>query len=276
MREKKTMLIERIKTILILLPIAAAVIYFGGWVLIPVWTAILVLAAVEYWRMFRDNGFQPFLPALVGGIVLLAVARAVLGFQHADLILSIIILVVMAIYIFLFERGEDKPASGFTVTLGGILYLGWIGAYIISLRHTPDGNGLWWMLTALPAIWIADAWAYLVGKRFGRHRLSPRLSPKKTWEGYLGGIVLGTLCTVGLAAIWNLACPAITPLKGLIIGLVINTLAPLGDLGESLFKRQFGLKDSSNALPGHGGVFDRIDATLWAGVIGYYLALILK
>ncbi|MDZ4158765.1 MAG: CDP-archaeol synthase, partial [Anaerolineaceae bacterium] len=104
-----------------------------------------------------------------------------------------------------------------------------------------------------------------------RHKLAPRVSPRKTWEGYLGGIVTGCAGTVLFAALWNLAAPAITPLKGLVIGLVLPVLAPLGDLGESMLKRQFGIKDSSSILPGHGGVLDRIDTWIWAGVLGYYM-----
>jgi phosphatidate cytidylyltransferase len=116
----------------------------------------------------------------------------------------------------------------------------------------------------------------VIGKRFGKHQLSPRVSPKKTWEGYLGGILFAMILTPLLAAGWHLRAPAVTPLDGLIIGAVISVFAPLGDLGESMLKRQFGLKDSSNLLPGHGGAMDRIDTWLWAAAIGYYLVLWLK
>jgi phosphatidate cytidylyltransferase len=91
----------------------------------------------------------------------------------------------------------------------------------------------------------------------------------------VGGILFSMLFTALIAALWHLRAPAITPLAGLIIGAVMSILCPIGDLGESMLKRQFGLKDSSNLLPGHGGIFDRIDSWLWAGVIGYYLVLLL-
>jgi phosphatidate cytidylyltransferase len=152
------------------------------------------------------------------------------------------------------------------------LYLGWIGAYFLSLRGLPEGN--WWVLTILPAVWIADSGAYFFGRRFGAHKLSPRLSPKKTWEGYWGGVVAGTLGGALLAYTWSFFTgPAsqITPLRGALIGFVLSIVTTLGDLGESMFKRQVGVKDSGKLLPGHGGMFDRIDSWLWAAVIGFYL-----
>jgi len=101
--------------------------------------------------------------------------------------------------------------------------------------------------------------------------MSPRVSPKKSWEGYFGGILFGIVFAALFASLWHLRVPVITPFKGAIIGLVMAVVTPLGDLGESMIKRQFGFKDSSNLLPGHGGVMDRIDSWIWAAVIGYYL-----
>ena len=129
------------------------------------------------------------------------------------------------------------------------------------------------MLLALPIVWLVDAGAYLVGTRLGRHKLAPRLSPHKTWEGYFGGVIFGVLGGTilgGLIFVLNGSATAINPLRGAMLGLVLAVLTPLGDLGESLIKRQVGAKDSGDLLPGHGGVFDRIDSWLWAGVLGFY------
>jgi phosphatidate cytidylyltransferase len=152
------------------------------------------------------------------------------------------------------------------------VYLGWIGGYLISLRNLPDGK--WWLLTVLVAVWLADTAAYLIGSRFGKHKLSPRLSPKKSWEGYLAGILFSLVGTPLFTLLWP-ASANITPLDGLWIALPISLLTTLGDLGESMIKRQFGVKDSSKLLPGHGGAFDRIDSWLWAAVIGYYIITLL-
>jgi phosphatidate cytidylyltransferase len=104
--------------------------------------------------------------------------------------------------------------------------------------------------------------------------LSPRLSPKKTWEGYFGGILVAVILTPLLVVLLRLVAgpdSAITPLRGIWVGLVMGIIPTLGDLGESMIKRQRGVKDSGNLLPGHGGAFDRIDSWLWAVVIGYYM-----
>ncbi|MGH2605121.1 MAG: phosphatidate cytidylyltransferase, partial [Anaerolineales bacterium] len=131
-----------------------------------------------------------------------------------------------------------------------------------------------WLLTALPAVWFADSAAYFVGKAIGRTRLSPRLSPKKTWEGYLAGILAAGVGGAGLAALWGLAADpsGFRPAAGLWLGLAIGTLTPLGDLGISMIKREVQVKDTGRLLPGHGGALDRMDSWLWAGVLGYCAA----
>jgi phosphatidate cytidylyltransferase len=177
----------------------------------------------------------------------------------------------MSVQVFRFARHPKTAATDFCITLAGIFYLGWLGAFFFSLRDLPHGQ--WWFLVALPAVWLADAGAFLFGRKFGRHRMAPLVSPNKTWEGYIGGIITGTLLTVLLAALWQLAAPAIRIEVAAVLGLVIAMVTPLGDLGESMIKRQFGVKDSSNILPGHGGMMDRIDSWIWAAAIGYYLIM---
>ena len=265
------MLSQRLIVAILIIPLTVGAVYAGGWIYAVLILALLGTSAWEYWRMFQKGGLYPSRAILIGGVLLLAASRAWLGFTFSHLVLSAIILLAMIVHTIAYERGIDCSASSFAATLSGVLYLGWIGAYLFSLRNLPDGA--WWTLTVVPSAALADSGAYIFGKRFGRHQFSTRVSPKKTWEGYLGGILFGTVLTVLLAALWHLRAPAVTPQAGLIIGAVISIFCPFGDLGESMLKRQFGLKDSSSLLPGHGGMFDRIDSWLWAGVIGYYLVL---
>jgi phosphatidate cytidylyltransferase len=254
------------------LPFGLAAIYFGGWVFAGLVALALGLAAFEYVRLFRFGGLHPSMVMVVGGTLLLAVARAADGFRSAPWIISLLVLACMAYHLVMYERGRDQAASDFAASLGGIFYLGWIGAYLISLRDLPEG--MWWVLVALPAVWLADSGAYLIGSRIGRHKMTRRLSPRKSWEGYVGGIIFGTAGAALLAALWDVwAGPvtAVTPLRAAWLGLALSVFTTLGDLGESMIKRQVGMKDSGNLLPGHGGVFDRIDSWLWAGVISYYM-----
>jgi phosphatidate cytidylyltransferase len=131
-------------------------------------------------------------------------------------------------------------------------------------------------MMVLPIIWAGDTGAYLIGSVYGKHKMTPRLSPKKSWEGYVAGLVTSILVGVFLSyAYTSLGTQPlgglITPLQGAFLGLVIGALVPLGDLGESMFKRQGGLKDSSNIFPGHGGFFDRVDSWIWGAALGYFI-----
>lgn len=263
------MLAKRLVVIIFLVPVFATLIAWGGWAYTLFITVILGIAAWEYVRLFSSGGFRPAGAVVIGGVTLLTLGRAWHGFEFSDALLAMCVITAMTAHVVDFERGCKNAATNFGITLGGILYIGWLGPYLISLRQIQDGQ--WWLLLVLPTVWFADSGAYILGRRFGRHKMAPRVSPGKTWEGYFGGILTGCAGAVLLASLWNLATPAVTPLKGLVIGVVLSVLAPLGDLGESMLKRQFSVKDSSNLLPGHGGMLDRIDTWIWAAVLGYYL-----
>ena len=114
--------------------------------------------------------------------------------------------------------------------------------------------------------WISDSGAYVIGKSFGRHKIAPRLSPNKTVEGYLGGIVIGILFTAILGHFLEL--PLVMTVS---LGMLISVVSPVGDFGVSLMKRSVGVKDSGNLLPGHGGALDRIDSLIWSVAFAYFL-----
>lgn len=262
---------QRLIVAILLIPAGVLVTVVGGWPYVMVLMAGLGYAAWEYSRLFSRSEYRPVSSVLVAGVVLLVLARKVFQFSGSDIFFSALVLLVMGIYVIQFEKHENNSALDFNITLGGVLYLGWLGAYFISLRELP--NGLWWVLLVLPTCWMADGAAYFIGSRFGKHKMTQHVSPKKSWEGYFGGIVFGALGCLLLAGLWHLVAPDITPLKGLILGVVISVISPLGDLGESMLKRGFGVKDTSRLLPGHGGMMDRIDSWLWAATISYYLIL---
>ena len=265
------MLIERILVTLVLLPFGLAAIWFGGIVFTVVVALIIGLAAWEYSHLFRLSGHQPAEAIVIGGAAALVLGRWYAGFETASWILTLLIFAAMTYHLVRYESGRNQAATDMAITISGALYFGWLGAYLVSLRNLPDG--VWWFLLMLPTVWFVDTGAFFIGRTFGRRKLSPRLSPKKTWEGYWGGVATGVLGGALLALfIRQLSgVPAITALHGAVLGLALGLLTPLGDLGESMIKRQSGAKDASNLLPGHGGVFDRIDSWLWAAAIGYYI-----
>jgi phosphatidate cytidylyltransferase len=273
------MLKQRVLVAVILLPIGLVLIFLGGWAFTLTIALILGLAAREFAQLFRLGGYQPAGFLVIAAAAAMALGRGWKGFEADAIIIGLLILAGMTYHLMAYENGRDQAATDFAITVAGGMYLGFVGAYLVSLRNLPEG--LWWVLLALPAVWLADSGAYFIGRAFGKHKMSKRLSPKKSWEGYFGGILTSAIGTALLALLWQTLAsqwPAtletaanISPLNGAILGLAIGILAPLGDLGESMIKRQVGAKDSGTLLPGHGGAFDRIDSWLWAGIISYFI-----
>ena len=245
----------------------------GGWPFTVFVTLALVVAARELWLMFQKGGHSPSLTVMGIFIAASVIMRHLFQFEYSGVWLTALILVAMFVHILAMQKGVKTAATDFILTVGSVLYLGWLGSYTISLRWLE--NGLYWVLLVFPIISLADSGAYIFGRLFGKHKMIPLVSPKKSWEGYIGGIFIGTLGGWALAALWHLVAASILPYHGLIIGAVISILAPFGDFGESMIKRQFDVKDSSNLLLEHGGILDRMDSSLWAAAIGFYLVQLL-
>lgn len=270
----KTVLRTRVLTSVVALPLAIALIALGGVWLLVLLAVLFSLATVEFCQMMRRDGYEPNILLALPLLWLLLAEAQLEGWGKGGWLLGPgICLVLMASLAWQLGHREGKPTVDWALTMGGALYVGWLGAHLIRLRALPDG--LWWLLASLASIWIADSGAYMVGRKWGRHKMAPTLSPGKTWEGYLGGVVIGVLGAVGLIALWRAWIGPVgpTPWQGCALALLVSTLAPLGDLVVSMFKRQVGVKDTGNLFPGHGGALDRVDSVLWAGVIGYYFVL---
>ena len=266
------MLRQRITVALILLPIGIYAIMAGEAWFAAVIALILGLAAYEYVQLFRAGGWQPAGLLVVAGAVGLVAARYLDGFSHDAWLLPAFVFLSMGAHLIAYERGRAQAATDFGVTVGGIFYIGLLGSFLVPLRALP--NGEWWILVVLPAVWLADSGAYFIGSKLGRHKMTPRLSPNKSWEGYFGGIVVSVIGTPLLVQVYyQLGLEPggqITASRAVIIGIIMSIVPTLGDLGESMIKRQMGRKDSGTILPGHGGMFDRIDSWLWAAVFGYF------
>lgn len=267
---------ERVILALVLLPFVFWVIAAGGWLFYLGALTALTLSGVEFANIFRSGGHRPALPLMVLGITMLSMVRFLSAFEYSAPILTALLCGSILWHVVDFERGADRAGTDAALTITGLVYIGWIGSYLISLRELPDGN--WWMLIVLPSVWMADMAAYFLGRAFGRHRLAPRLSPNKTWEGYISGIAAGGLSAWLLSALWRVAAEPETSIETvgvILLGLLLGALAPIGDLGVSMIKREFKIKDSGSILPGHGGALDRIDSWLWGGALGYYIIRLL-
>ncbi len=263
-------MLRRLITTLLLLLIGMPAILLGGVFYFLLIGTFLIGSAWEYVQLYRAAKVEPQMHITIGGVTLILLARMFLP-QVAMPVFAASILVALTYHLIAYERGRDQAALDFVATLGALVYIGWIGAYLLDLRNLPDGG--WWFMLVLPCVWLADSGAYTIGRAYGKHKMTPRLSPRKSWEGYAASVftgMIGGAFFVYAYTTYGHFAGGITILQGALLGLLLGALSPLGDLGESMIKRQSGIKDSSDIIPGHGGFFDRVDSWLWGAVIGYY------
>jgi len=252
---------HRVLSAVVLIPIVAWVVYAGDWWFLGALAIAGTLAGLEFYQMMRHGGFQPApaigLPLLL--LLLLDAHKPSWGIGRP----AIALFIVLAFVWHLFQKDDATPTTSWALTVMGGLYLGWFLGHFLLLRARPDG--LAWTAIALLATWISDSGAYFVGLAIGRHKLWPRISPKKSWEGSIGGLVTGVLGTMLVA--WLAGLPV---RHGAAIGVLVPIITPFGDFAISMMKRQVNVKDSGSLIPGHGGMLDRVDSLLFSAVVVYY------
>ncbi len=253
------MLKTRVITALVGVPVVLACGYWGGAPLFVLLAALSLLAMGEFWGMLGEKGVRG-LRALSGAAAVAMVAAGVAG--REDVLAAVLaVSVILALGVQVFRRSAYTVVDAHA-TLAGLVYLGYLNAYPGLLRHL----GLWPLALAVGVTWATDTAAYFTGMAIGRRKLCPDLSPGKTIEGAVGGmiaaVVFGGLGGVYLAGLSVAGAAA--------FGLVTGAAAQVGDLAESALKRSCGIKDSGRLLPGHGGVLDRFDSLLFSAPVAYY------
>ncbi len=260
---------ETAKRVLVALPwIAAtiAIVVAGGIVFAAAMIAIGALCLREYLAMTEES--RPLaIPAYATVAALILAAHFGTAFN--------VLMILAASFPLLFAFGADsRHRDGATASLGvtllGILWIGIPLVHAVLLRDLPDhGAGL--LVDVLVGTFVADTAAYATGRMFGSHRIAPSISPNKTIEGLLGGFVIGTMgfWFAGLYQDW------LSGVDALIIGAAVAAVAPVGDLFESMLKRDLGTKDTGALFGPHGGILDRLDAVFFTVVVGYYLSVAL-
>lgn len=267
----------RFKAAVIFVPLMLIIIYIGGITFDLFILLILGVAAWESWRICKLLGYQVSFAVILGGVLLLAIHRIIFDLKFSDWIISSLVMLVAIYSLIQYESNDQHSASKFFIHIGIILYLGWVGSYFFTLRGIDNGIiGRWYMLTVIPVTWLIDMGAYTFGKPWGKHKMFPKLSPNKSWEGFIGGILFGILSGILLSLLWKKWLPTFTIWQGAMLGFVLAVLTPIGDLFISLLKRTVKVKDTSNLIPGHGGILDRIDTWIWGCLIGYYLLQVLQ
>ena len=259
-------LVSRVIVAAVLLPLVVGLVYLGGWWLFGLGLVGGLLALHELYVVARE-----LRPLVLGGY--LGFALTLLGLQLGGpvwMLGGLLTTFVFAFVVYGLAGVRQSATTSFGVTLLGVA---WVGAGIgclLLIRDIPE-FGFWAVMAVLFTVFAADTGAFVVGRAVGRHRLAPAISPAKSWEGFVGGV----LAAVGMAFVilYKDRDDFLTIPQSLLLGLVIALAAVVGDLFESSVKRDLEVKDSGRVLGGHGGMLDRLDSLLWAGPAAYFAIL---
>ncbi len=256
----------RLISTVILLPIGIVIILIGGGLFDLVLAFIFTLAVYEFVQLMKLGKFAPNL-VFATAFVWVMLFDAVL--PRLSLSRPALALLLIAALTWQMRSRNGSPTANWALTVAGGVYLGIAGAHFILIREL--NNGAWWLMMALAGTWLADSGAYLVGRKFGVHKMTPTLSPKKSWEGLAGGaafgVIIGALLAVALSLVLKIDIPW---WAGAALGLIGALIGVLGDLSISMMKREVGAKDTGHIIPGHGGVLDRLDSLLFTIIVSYY------
>lgn len=275
-------LAQRTLFAIVAIPVVLGAVWLGDWALASILAIASALAAWEFYRIAEKLGTRPMARAgiAIAAAVPLAIHARYLGLP-VDAVVSTSVGAVLVIALFsgaIFVRGvSGRPLESVSLTVFGILYTGVLLSFAYVLRYHPyaigQAAGTALLMLTLLLVWISDTGAYVVGRTMGRRKLIPSVSPGKTVAGAVGALV------VSAGASWALmrfvlvpqAQLGLRPVHAILFGIAVSTAVQLGDLAESLMKREAGVKDSSHIIPGHGGVLDRIDGMLFALPVAYWL-----
>jgi phosphatidate cytidylyltransferase len=274
----------RVLSVLVLLPIVVAAVW-QEWSTALIIAVAVVIALRELFAVLRHGGFAP--RAWVGTLIVLGLTLAFYAqpFTAVNLFPPLLVLSITgALTAEIARRDRTAGLVNWALTFAGAYYIGGLLSSYLLMRRIdiplaggwlaflaiPPGTG--WIFFTLAITWLNDTGAFFAGRRFGRTLMAPQLSPKKSWEGFAGGLAASV--ATALLAVPLIGLP-IALWQAALLGVVGSLCAPLGDLAESMIKRQIGIKDSGQLIPGHGGMLDRIDSMLFTGPIMYYVIILL-
>ncbi|MCD6569411.1 MAG: phosphatidate cytidylyltransferase [Deltaproteobacteria bacterium] len=262
--------------VILLLIFAVPVIIGPAWVFFAVAQIVILVCLYEFYRVSLGKGAKALGWIAWVGVIPVMWLCFYSDFTNICHTIAFVSLTVIAAGLYLFEKGKAS-AKDVVYTLVGIIYPAGLLCFWILIRNGIDGK--FWMIFGLLCTFISDTGAYYAGKNFGKHNIAPRLSPKKTWEGLIGGIIISIIA----ASIFGGLYPKLCHLQGnyplwilVILGGTITILGLIGDLTASMFKREFNVKDMGNLIPGHGGMLDRMDGIIPVGVVLYLIILVIS
>lgn len=260
------MILIRLRTALIGIPVLLAITLINEAIFALVLLVVLLLAGWEYVHLLhQEDSLVPRF--LIWALIVLPVASTWFDHENWRTPDLIGLLIIGAFYaVVRMEQGSEKPVHELALAVFGGVYIGWLGSTLLSVRLLDDGAHL--IIVIYTCVAVTDTAAYFAGRQWGKRKLSPRVSPNKTWEGYFGSVMTGPVIG-GLMGMWLLS-GTLTWQESALMGALIGVLGTIGDLGISVIKREVGAKDTGRLFPGHGGVLDRLDSVLVATAVSYY------
>jgi len=263
------MVIRRIITGVSVAVVVALFIWLGDpWFTLAA-CLVSLIATFEFYRMVKTDHTQPltYLGLVFSILFVLAVHSP---FSITCSLLFALITVVPLLWM-LFRHNKENAFADWGWTVTGILYIGWMLSFYVLIRALD--NGIWWVYLVIACTALSDVFAYAVGSTVGKHALASSISPGKTWEGSAGGLAASIIFALILGTWFQLP---LNLWQMVVAGLIIGVFSLLGDLVESLLKRNMHTKDAGQLLPGHGGILDRIDSHLLIAPVAYYLILLIN
>lgn len=252
-------------------PLIGVIVYLPPWCFVVMVASVATVALEEFFKLARATDIKVYRWAgHVYSVMLLA--SFYWDSEDQSAVFWVLTLATISFLILTLYRGhklqDTLPSCG--VTLLGIVYVSIMMGFLVAIHSQPTGQGPGWILYLLLTVWLGDTTAYYVGRRLGKRKLAPQLSPRKTWEGSIGGL-LGNILA---ALIGQHLVPQSPMIHRLLLSCLLGIAGQAGDLAESAIKRGADAKDSSHLLPGHGGMLDRIDSVLFgAPILFCYLRL---
>lgn len=279
---KLSELSKRILTAVIGVPIVVFAFIKGGYVLLTIVVFVALVGLWEFFNMMEKRGYKPLkISGYISGLVIIF---SVYFLNSYTLILSGVILFIL--FLGLFEKDNKAALSGTGGTIFGVFYIAgllsfgikirniglmlgqqykMLGSFLIS-NHIDDNTGVYAIFFVVAVIFLSDTGAYFIGKAYGRRRVAPNISPKKSWEGAAGGVIASLIAAI---IMWCIAPSRFPFIHVIILSVILSIVGLAGDLVESRIKRDAEVKDSGTIFPGHGGVMDRIDALLFGLPVAY-------
>ena len=259
---------QRILVSVIAIPLIIAACYFGHEFFLLFTLGIGVLSFYEFSQMANHKG--AFVNIYLGVLsVAVLIINSFYNFIELQSLTFIIILILFFLELF---RNKDSAVHNLGSTLIGVFYIGLFSSSMVLIREYFSYSGFiyhqggYLIISLLVTIWVCDSAAFFLGTAFGRHKIFPRVSPKKSVEGALAGLVFSVLTMLAAKSVF---VDFLSWTDSIIMGLIVGTIGQAGDFVESLLKRDTGVKDSSSIIPGHGGIFDRFDSLLFSAPVIY-------